>query len=60
MTQEMNALFGVAAETNTEFAERFSQFAAQAAEESRLDAPTRALAVLACLLGCQGVEALNG
>ena len=59
MTQEMNALFGAAAETNTEFAERFSQFAVQAAEESRLDAPTRALAVLACLLGCQGVEAFE-
>ncbi len=59
MTQEMNALFGAAAETNPEFAERFSQFEAQAAKESRLDAPTRALAVLACLLGCQGLEAFE-
>ena len=63
MTQEGNALFGAGTPAwepcDAGFAGRFSRFSEEAAGQSGLDAPTRALAVLACLLGCQGLEAFR-
>ncbi len=47
-------------ETDTEFMERLEQFAFHEVvneEGQQLDAPTRWLAVLAALVGCQGIDA---